>query len=202
MIERLRAVPTGEELAAMYAVPNDAGRWAEHELRVAATVMLGRQMFGRVAHLADLSAGTAGQVIARQLVEPGGRVSLADLAPMPWVHVGGREVRQWCGPIDDTLDELDDGDVDLFVCGETLEHVDDPGGLLDRVHAKAAGLLLSTPIDEAPGVNPEHVWRWDTAGVVELLTAAGWAVSAQLVLTVPVPGWGDYRCGIFAAVHQ
>lgn len=186
----------------MYAVPNDAGRWAEHELRVAATVTLGRQMFGRVAHLADLSAGTAGPMIARQLVELGGRVSLADLAPMAWVELGEREVRQWCGSIEETLDELDDDDVDLFVCGETLEHVDDPAGLLARIRTKAAGLLLSTPIDETPGVNPEHVWRWDEAGVVELLTGAGWSVSAQLVLTVPVAGWGDYRCGIFAAVHQ
>lgn len=168
--KRLRPMPSAAELARMYATPHDHTRWADHLIRVDVTAMIGAWMLRdrRIgAVIADLSTGNA--TIPRDIADmanmPRESLILGDFAPR-YEHVG---------PIEQTIERLDDDSVDLFVCSETVEHLDDPDAVLARVRAKAHRLLLSTPIGETdPDGNPEHVWGWDVEAVESMLSGAGW----------------------------
>jgi hypothetical protein len=165
---RLRPAYSPAELAALYPVPHRHDGWPDHRARVGETARLGRELMNLSGHpsvIADLSCGDA--VIPRDLIgystEPAKRVILGDLAPGYELH----------GPIEQTLDCL--SGVGLFVCCETIEHLDDPDAVLRKIRSKAATLLVSTPLGEITPHNPEHYWGWDAAGVGTMLTAAGWA---------------------------
>ena len=164
---RLRPPHSPAELADLYAVPHEHTGWPDHRLRVAETIGLGRELMGLSGHpviIADLSCGDA--VIPRDLIgyskAPAKRVILGDIAP-------GYELQ---GPIEQTLDQLTQ--VGLFVCSETIEHLDDPDTVLRKIRGKAATLLLSTPLGETTSRNPEHYWGWDDADVEGMLRVAGW----------------------------
>lgn len=191
MRTRLRPTPSPAEQAGLYPVPHQHTRWPDHILRVQVTIALARAMVPPGGLVADLSAGDA--ATARALAESHGcRLILGDLAP-------GYDLT---GPIEATVPELDERP-DLFLCTETLEHLDDPGSVLAEIAKRADRLLISTPIGEADDSNPEHVWGWDAAGVRELLDAAGWrpVVYAELDLR---PGgfvyayqlWGCHLTGV------
>ena len=76
MIERTRPYPDADELAALYAVPNDADRWPEHQLRTDITVALGRSRFPARRLIIDpaagalVGAGGVGEAIAHHPVAP------------------------------------------------------------------------------------------------------------------------------------
>jgi hypothetical protein len=159
---RLREAHSPEELARLYAVPHRHDRWPDHRLRVAETIGVGREL-GVPSVIADLSCGDA--VIPRALAAaPRGasRVILGDIAPGYEMH----------GPIEITLSQITH--VGLFICAETAEHLDDPDAVLARIRDKADALLLSTPLGETGGRNPEHYWGWDEAGARKMLEDAGW----------------------------
>jgi hypothetical protein len=75
--------------------------------------------------------------------------------------------------------------VDLFVCSETIEHVDDPRGTLEQIRSVSKYLLLSTPITDGVDTNPEHLWSWDQDGMGDLLGRSGWTSVAQVDLLLP-----------------
>lgn len=154
---RLREAYTPDELAAVYPRPHSHERWPDHRLRVALTVPVARFMY-RGGSVADLSCGDA--AIAKQTA-PAENLILGDLAPGYGLQ----------GPIEDTLDLIPS--VDLFLCCETLEHLDDPDVMLTRIRRKARALVLSTPDGETDGGNPEHYWGWGVEDVRGMLTAAG-----------------------------
>lgn len=177
---RLRPAYSPAELAALYAVPHRHDGWPDHRLRVAGTISLGREMldlFGHQSVIADLSCGDA--VIPRDLIgystQPAKRAILGDIAP-------GYEL---CGPIEQTLNQI--SFAGLFICSETIEHLDDPDAVLRKIRGKAGMLLLSTPLGETNDRNPEHYWGWDEEGVEEMLQAAGWTTLLCRVV--------DYRPG-------
>lgn len=165
MRTRLREAHSPEELARLYAVPHRHDRWPDHRLRVAETITAGWEL-GVPSVLADLSCGDA--VIPRTLAfaamrkHGASRVILGDIAPGYEMH----------GPIETTLSQITH--VGLFICAETAEHLDDPDAVLVRIRDKADALLLSTPLGETGGRNPEHYWGWDETGVREMLEGAGW----------------------------
>lgn len=170
MITRLRPGYTPAELAHLYPTPHDHTRWSDHRLRVDVTTAVARA-FTPVASVADLSCGDG--TIARALAAP--TTILGDLAAR-W------PIR---GPIEQTI--LDLQPVDLFICTETLEHLDDPASVLREIRARTGALVASTPIGETdPAVNPEHIWGWDTDGFAELLTEAGF--TPETYTSVAVPG--------------
>jgi phosphoserine aminotransferase len=72
--------------------------------------------------------------------------------------------------------------VSLFICSETLEHLDDPVTALQHMREKAEGLILTTPINAWEDTNKEHYWAWDRGGVEELLTKAGWESNVFVML--------------------
>jgi hypothetical protein len=164
---QLRPPPTRPELDRMYAGPHQHAAWADHRIRVDVTVALGRHFLKPFSVIADLSCGDA--AIAQRLAAPlKARTILGDYAP-------GYPIT---GPIELTAACVDQGEADLWICCETLEHLSDPDAVLRQIRPRTAALLLSTPEAEMDGArNPEHVWGWDAQEVERMLRAAGFTPS-------------------------
>lgn len=158
--KRLRPRYSTKQLQELYRAPHDHRRWPDHHLRVNVTVQVAQWLAGSgVDTAADLSCGN-GAILEQT---PARRKFFGDYAPGYEFH----------GPIEKTLAELP-YDTDLFVCSETLEHVDEPEAVLAGIRANARQLVLSTPIDAWNDTNPEHYWAWSREDVEQMLTAAGW----------------------------
>jgi hypothetical protein len=155
------------ELASVYATPHDARRWPDHQVRVRETVAFIRQQVGPVAIAADLSCGN-GQIIDG--IDAEIRVK-GDLAP-------GYDIT---GPIEQTLPAL--GMVDLLICSETLEHLDDPDLVLGLARGRCRTICVTTPAWETTAHNnPEHYWSWGLDDISQMLTAAGFEQQRLLLL--------------------
>lgn len=182
MRRRLRPAHTPERLAEIYAKPHDHSKWPDHVLRIERTIDVAKSI-GPVGSVADLSCGSA--AIANAVDAK--RVILGDYA-------AGYEYQ---GPLEGTLEQIPH--VDLYVCTETLEHLDDPDKVLKQIRGKAATLLLSTPIDNWADQNEEHYWSWSRFGVERMLAAAGWTVEKFEVLDFTHVSPWHYRWGIWVA---
>lgn len=145
-------------------------------IRAEATIALCR-WFSDVRTVADLSCGDGW--IAKQVAHNlGATVTLGDIAAAYEHH----------GPLEQTIHDIEP--VDLFICTETLEHVDDPDAVLAQIREKARFLVVSTPdaepFDGDPAhFNPEHYWTWDTQGLMEMLESAGFTAEAGMQLQMP-----------------
>ena len=161
MRQRVRPAWTVDELARIYATPHDHNLWGRgHGERVQATIELAKTIPS--TSIADLSCGNA--AIARALDAPD-------------KHLGDYAAGyQFQGPIDETIHQIPV--VDLFICCETIEHLDDPDHTLALIRPKARNLVLSTPIDAWDDGTPEHYWAWDRDEVETMLHAAGFTVAA------------------------
>jgi hypothetical protein len=160
---RLRPAPSETELAELYPAPHDHTRWSDHIVRVDVTIALARNVMRPGGTVADLSCGNA--AIAKALAASHSvRLRLGDYAP-------GYELT---GPITQTIAKLGHREADLFICSETIEHLDEPDLTLRLIRDKASMLILSTPDGETDTGNPEHLWGWDTAAVRAMLAAARW----------------------------
>jgi hypothetical protein len=179
--ERLRPAYSERKLLELYRLPHDSSRWRDHEVRVAATIALARGFEG-VESVADLSAGDGR--IARA-VEADVTI-LGDFAP-------GYPI---AGPIEQTLLELPE--VDLYICSETLEHLDDPDAVLRELRPRTRFAVISTPLEAWSDYgNPEHYWSWDRDAVEAMISAAGFELEAFCRLDLR-PGWSPYCFGIWA----
>lgn len=158
MRRQLRPFHTPAELAAVYDKPYDHTRWPAHVERVTHTAaVLDTHADATSARtVADMSCGD-GAVLAQ--------------STHPWetVHSGDLTTT---GPLELTIPALPA--VDMYVCSETLEHVEDPDLVLRLIRARASHLVLTTPHGETTDDNPEHYWGWDARGLLKMLHAAGW----------------------------
>lgn len=188
MRTRLRPAHDAATLAGLYAKPHRHDLWEDHIVRVDATIALARELFARTGTprgIADLSCGDA--AIVKALVadviggHAAGRVILGDIAP-------GYE---FTGPIEQTLQQLTH--VDLLICTETIEHLDDPDAVLALARDRAGSLLLSTPDGNPDPGNEEHYWAWDAAGVRDMLLKAGWSPVLSRTVTWHDPQGRPYR---------
>jgi hypothetical protein len=177
---RLRAAHPPERLAEIYARPHDHTRWADHVQRVERTIELARGV-GPVTAAADLSCGS-GAVLAAVDAE---RYLFGDYAP-------GYE---YTGPLEQTLEQIPP--VDLYVCTETLEHLDDPDAVLAQIRGKATVLLLSTPVENWTDPNVEHYWAWSRHDVDAMLAGAGWTPERYDELDFTGCGPWYYRFGMW-----
>lgn len=179
MRRQLRPFYTQAELAAVYCAPYSHRRWPDHRARVTRTAELLAGMAPET--VADLSCG-AGEVVIQAGLRAG--AILGDMAP-GWPYRG---------PIEQTIQAIPL--VDVFVCSETLEHIEDPDSLLIAIRDKAQRLLLSTPIGEDHSLNPQHYWGWDVPDVEEMLTATGWTGSVEIFEPSPNPyyAYQIWRC--------
>lgn len=161
---RLRPAWSEQELQQIYSQPHDHRIYGRgHAERVDRTVTLGHDLLEidqSIWTVGDLSCGNA--EITRRLGRQ--QKQLGDFAPGYQFH----------GSIEQTINEITP--VDLFVCSETVEHLNDPDGVLLQIRAKTRYLLLSTPIDCWEDTNAEHYWAWSQAGVEAMLTLAGFHV--------------------------
>lgn len=189
MRQRLRPAYTPEELAEIYAKPHDSSRWRDHVVRVDVTIALGRGVVvPSVERIADLSCGNG--AIAKGIGEAsfGVELILGDFAP-GYEHTG---------PIEKTIDEIEER-VDVFVCSETIEHLDDPDAVLRKIRRKTRYLVLSTPVEAWGETNPEHYWAWDRAEVESMLQAAGFTTLKPYVELDMRSAWSPYCFGIWVA---
>ena len=96
------------------------------------------------------------------------------------------------GMIEETVHRV--AHVNLFICCETIEHLDDPDAVLKQIRDRADALVLSTPIGETTPENPEHYWGWDQDGVRELLAGAGWEPVIQRDVLHPLARFQLWGC--------
>lgn len=177
-------MPSRDELAKLYAKPHDHLRFADHVYRVDVTSAIAHGLLPKGGTVGDLSCGDA--LIARRLVEShGARAVLGDYA-------AGYE---YVGPIEETVEQV--AKVDLFVCSETIEHLDDPDAVLKAIRPKCDHLLLSTPEGEQDDRNPEHLWGWDSEAVEKMLREAGFTPIIHNVLDLR-PAGCEYAFQIWA----
>lgn len=178
--ERLRP-PAPDELERFYAAPHDIGGNADHLLRVAVTVDL-IQALGPLSSVADLSCGDG--AIVSQLDVP--QRYLGDLA-------FGYPIT---GPITSTIEEIPY--VNLMVCTETIEHLDDPDVALKVMRDKTVLLVLSTPVGCWHDGNAQHLWAWDREAVEAMAAAAGFTTKIYMELDLTAFGPEHYSFGIWA----
>jgi hypothetical protein len=170
MRQRLRELP---DLDLTYPEPHDHRLYgAGHDIRARQTIALAQWV------LADLGGGTvadlsAGKGAIAKAVSPS--AILGDYAP-------GHPIS---GPIEHTLVEL--GPVDLFICTETLEHLDAPDLVLEMIRSTAKRLVCSLPLvrGSLPDTNGEHVWEFDRAGGERMLNLTGWQIDACVQVDPP-----------------
>ena len=170
---RLRPAHTPDQLAAIYSEPHDHWAWGYgHDIRVTQTIALAQWLARSIGatSAADLSCGNG---------------AILDALPVPTKHYGDFAPR-WpiCGPIEETVAALGPP-VDLFICSETFEHLDDPDTVAAMIAGKARTLIASTPLAETTDGNVEHYWGWDHDGFGSMLTAAGWRTLAQVDVAIP-----------------
>lgn len=184
MRKRLRPMPTADELARLYATPHDHRYWPDHLFRVDVTSAMAGLMVPPRGTVADLSCGNA--AIAQRLEQThGAQLVLGDYAPG----------YQHTGPIEKTITEIEP--VDLFICSETIEHLDDPDSVLQSIRGKTTRLVLSTPDGEMDDSNPEHVWGFDAEAVEKMLRDAGFTPGIHTTVDTRPMG-GVYSFQIWA----
>lgn len=155
---RLREKYDDNSLAKIYKAPHRHDKWYDHIVRVNATIALAKSI-PSVYSAADLSAGDAAIINALDIVDKDKHIG--DYAPG----------YTYTGPIEATIHQIPN--VDLFICSETLEHLDDPDAVLRQIRKKTQWLVLTTPDGENNSNNPEHYWGWGSEDVRQMLVDAG-----------------------------
>ena len=156
MRQRLRPAYTPEQLAQVYDTPHEHWQWADHRLRVQMTIAFA-SWFVDVTSVADLSAGDATIIKAINAKEK---------------YIGDFALGyEFAGAIDDTIDLIPS--VDLFICSETIEHLDDPEATFRKIRAKTKSLIVTPPFGEDKNHHPQHYGGWDKEGVESLLKSTG-----------------------------
>lgn len=183
MIKQLRPFHDSEALARIYAKPHDHRIYGRgHHVRVEVTKNIVRDALAmsKGNSIADLSCGN-GDIVRSMGLQ---NMFLGDYAP-------GYDL---VGPIDKTIIQIPK--VHVYVCSESLEHVENPLQILKLVRDKSKYLVLSTPIENWGDTNEEHYWSWDREGVEELFVQSGWKPDMFLFLDTTVFG-EPYKYGIW-----
>lgn len=147
-----------------------------------ATVELGKK-FESIETIADLSAGgshVTPEIAAHHGVQP----ILGDFG-----NVYGYS---YVGLLEDTLPTLEPPVVDLYVCAETLEHLEEPDRDLATIREHCRHLLLTTPIIEEPWQPSHgHLWTWRRYDIEDMLGIAGFEIIEYLEV---IGFFGMWRC--------
>ncbi len=172
--ERCRPKYSDAELEEIYSQPwQMQDDWEDHRQRLDFTLRVAKQVVAaEYTTAADLSCGDA---YWRQ-----------KFPQLDWTLGDYAEGYNFRGPIEETIEQIDP--VDVFFCCETIEHLDDPDYVLQRIRLKTKRLVLSTPFKHEEDVNPEHYWSWDSEAVDEMLKMAGFE-SFMYMETKHQPGY-------------
>lgn len=175
MIKRLRPAHSVDELKEIYAQPHEHHYWQDHIIRVQKTIELLREL-PPIKSAADLSAGDATIINSLDCTK-----FIGDFAPK----------YEYCGAIEETIEQIPK--VDLYICSETLEHLDNPLAVLKKIRSKTKYLILSTPHAKWEDVNLEHYWAWDTAGIEYLLKQSCFETISCQMLYLEKDYYYDYQ---------
>jgi 2-polyprenyl-3-methyl-5-hydroxy-6-metoxy-1,4-benzoquinol methylase len=185
VIKKLREFYTAKELAEIYTTPHDHAIYGRgHGIRVNMTIQLAKDMAyqAEAKSVADLSCGNGAIAKALDVEE----IILGDYA----------EGYEYSGLLEVNLKKIEN--VDLYICSESIEHVEDPGLVLGSIRDKSQTLVLSTPIDAWYDNNDEHYWAWGKQDVEMLLKNAGWTPDVFVMLDTTVFGepyiYGMWGC--------
>ena len=185
MIKKLREFYTAKELIEVYPTPHDHVIYGRgHGIRVNVTIQLAKDMAyqAEAKSVADLSCGNG--AIAKALNAD--KTIFGDYA----------EGYEYSGPLEVNLKKIEN--VDLYICSESLEHVEDPSSVLKLIRQKSKTLVLTTPIDAWHDINEEHYWAWGKQDVEMLLRNAGWTPDVFVMLDTTVFGepyiYGMWGC--------
>lgn len=141
--------------------------------------------FSDITSIADLSCGDAR--IARAIGEH------FDVEPVLGDYAPGYPIT---GMLAETVPQLEK--VDLYVCTNTIEHLDDPQSDLALIREHCTEMLLSTPVEEWSEPSGGHYWAWDRDGVEGIAAEAGFEVSCYVELDL-TPYWNPHcKHGIWA----
>ena len=151
----------------MYADRYVHSRWREHVVRVRRTVEIAQRLIDvhGLTSVADISAGDRAVITAVRNVSAKFATDITD----------GDDIAVKAGEIDP---------VDLLICTETIEHLEAPWTVLEKIAIKAKWLVVSTPLDEAPEIdNYEHYWSFTEEDVRDILTQSGFKVESPTIIT-------------------
>lgn len=153
-MKKLRRFYDAEKLAEIYSRQYDHTQWEEHRTRVRLTVDIAQRLID-THHLTTAADWSAGD-----------RAITNALTGLDFLYTAD-------GAIELTLDS-DTRLYDLFICTETIEHLEAPWTVLEKIAKIAKFIVVSTPIDEDPEIdNYEHYWSFTTEDVRDMLTHAG-----------------------------
>lgn len=166
-MKKLRPFHTADQLKQLYGGVYDPNRWPEHRRRIARTIEIAQDIINMhdVVTIADYSCGdgavTNGLVISRQ-----GSIEATD-------------VGKGDPPIEQMVETMPY--VDLFICTETIEHLEAPWTVLEWIATKAKRILLSTPLDESVMIgNYEHYWSFTQWDVSTILAQSGFSEDQKM----------------------
>lgn len=179
-----------------YDTPYDHTRWEEHRRRIEWTsrelLRFVNRTWGEMLEITagDLTCGDA--TIMRNLVAE--RVGAVHTTVGDIVH-NPNIAYDVVGPIEQTVTDAGPRDGwDVFICTETLEHLDDPDTVLRLLRERCRSLLVTTPLNEWDDGNWEHVWGWDFQGVNEMLQDAGFHIAKYAQLACDYYTYGLWGC--------
>jgi len=177
--QRVRPPMSDDELAELYHGKN-WGVFVQEE-RDEATVELGKTLDRSEVHsIADLSCGGA-SITSRIAEYYGVEPILGDFGDAYDYPIRGL--------LSETVPTIPV--VDLYICTETIEHLNDPDADLRLIRDHCRYLLLTTPVwEEAYLVSIGHLWVWRSDDVEELLRASGF----EPVKYVGVSLFGLWMC--------
>lgn len=183
-MRKLRRFYDAAELRRIYATRYNSSEWPEHTRRIAFTADLAQEIITKhgLTSLADLSCGDASLT--------------SKLRGIDDFHL-----RDFTDAGDDILTLLAalPRPVDLFICTETIEHLEAPWTALERIAPKTKWLVLSCPNDERHDGNWEHYWSFDQNDVLGMLSQSGFTEPKYAGLWEP--GW-EYDYQIWTARGQ
>jgi len=159
-VQRLRPKWSDEGLSKLYSGEHDYRGWQDHRLRIPVTQALAAWMIEEfdLKSAADLSAGDGALLEALPVDEK------------VWGDIVSNPFFQHCGPIEETILEVQ---TDLLVCGETIEHLDDPQAFFKNARKHVKAMALSTPVGSWNDDTPGHYWAWNREYVEQMLGRAG-----------------------------
>lgn len=181
MMKQLRPFRDEAVEREVYSRTYDHTRWQEHRNRVMFTAqvirdyMVAQSALESPYFIADLSAGdqvlalTAARMAGHYIYPKNVRLLTGDIAPGCMLTA----------PISQSISLLADQSVDMFICSETLEHMQRPDWLLAEIRRVAKHAIISTPAwpDDQPDwsdeANEEHYWQWNTEALSMMLHEAG-----------------------------
>lgn len=163
-MKKLRPFYPADKLHELYGHAYQPDQWIEHKLRLDATIDIAVRLatMQQLHTVADLSCGD--RTVVNALHDRIGMECVAtnDITTGVPIDVA---LNEWWNAGPDTLPV-----VDLFICTETIEHLEAPWTVLEKIAAKTKWLLLSTPLDEKEDENNwEHYWSFTSTDVAELL---------------------------------